>query len=150
MYEPGEPEKRERAGTTVFGGTMVLSEIFAQSLMIVNFPLIHMRTMTCVAESTATYDDTVLPNFNMVANLSCFHNGVGANVNMVTDFHWVIVEVSSICLVWRAWVHLSVALDKRQSAREITASRNPRPPDSIDPGISRRHGQVQFSSDLRV
>jgi hypothetical protein len=36
---PGDPENNARAGTTVFGGTMVLSAIFAQSLMIVNFPL---------------------------------------------------------------------------------------------------------------
>lgn len=62
--------------------------------------------MSCEAEGIATYDHTILPNFNMVANLSCFHNGVGANVNVVTDFHWVIVKVPSICLVWRAWVHL--------------------------------------------
>jgi len=38
MYKPGEPEKWARAGTTVFGGMMVLSAIFAQSLIMVNFP----------------------------------------------------------------------------------------------------------------
>ena len=56
-----------------------------------------------MAERIATYDHAVLPDFNMVADLSCFHNGVSANVNMVTDFHWIIVKVPSICLVWRAW-----------------------------------------------
>jgi hypothetical protein len=35
---PGEPEKSASAGTTVFGEIMVLSAIFAQSLMIANFP----------------------------------------------------------------------------------------------------------------
>lgn len=35
---PGDPENNASAGTTVFGGTIVLSAIFAQSLMIVNFP----------------------------------------------------------------------------------------------------------------
>jgi hypothetical protein len=35
---PGEPENSDRAGTTVFGGRIVLSAIFAQSLMIVNLP----------------------------------------------------------------------------------------------------------------
>ena len=38
MYEPGEPEKRARAGMTVLGGMMVLSAILAQSFMIVNLP----------------------------------------------------------------------------------------------------------------
>lgn len=38
VYQPGEPANSERAGITVFGGTMVLSAILAQSLMIVNFP----------------------------------------------------------------------------------------------------------------
>jgi hypothetical protein len=32
------PAKYESAGTTVFGGTMVLSAIFAQSLIMVNLP----------------------------------------------------------------------------------------------------------------
>jgi hypothetical protein len=35
---PGEPAKRVNAGMTVLGGMMVLSAIFAQSLIIVNFP----------------------------------------------------------------------------------------------------------------
>lgn len=35
---PGEPAKRVNAGMTVLGGMMVLSAIFVQSLMIVNFP----------------------------------------------------------------------------------------------------------------
>jgi hypothetical protein len=35
---PGEPEKRERAGTTVLGARTVLSAILAQSLMMVNLP----------------------------------------------------------------------------------------------------------------
>lgn len=35
---PGEPAKRVNAGITVLGGMMVLSAIFVQSLMIVNFP----------------------------------------------------------------------------------------------------------------
>jgi hypothetical protein len=38
MKWPGEPEKKVSAGITVLGGIMVLSAIFAQSLMIVNFP----------------------------------------------------------------------------------------------------------------
>jgi hypothetical protein len=37
-HKPGEPEKYDKAGTTVFGGRIVLSAILAQSLMIVNFP----------------------------------------------------------------------------------------------------------------
>jgi hypothetical protein len=37
-HAPGEPANRVNAGMTVFGGMTVLSAIFAQSLMIVNFP----------------------------------------------------------------------------------------------------------------
>lgn len=37
-HQPGEPEYRVKAGITVLGGMMVLSAIFAQSLMMVNFP----------------------------------------------------------------------------------------------------------------
>lgn len=36
---PGLPENRAKAGTTVFGGKMVLSVILAQSFMIANLPL---------------------------------------------------------------------------------------------------------------
>ena len=36
--KPGEPRKTAKAGTTVFGGSIVLSSIFAQSLIIQNFP----------------------------------------------------------------------------------------------------------------
>lgn len=35
---PGEPANNASAGTTVFGGIMVLSAIFAQSLIMVNLP----------------------------------------------------------------------------------------------------------------
>jgi hypothetical protein len=38
LFEPGEPEKRARAGTTVFGGMIVLSAILAQSFIMVNLP----------------------------------------------------------------------------------------------------------------
>ena len=36
--KPGEPLNTARAGTTVFGGRMVLSSILAQSLIMQNFP----------------------------------------------------------------------------------------------------------------
>jgi hypothetical protein len=36
--KPGEPRNTAKAGTTVFGGSIVLSSIFAQSLIIQNFP----------------------------------------------------------------------------------------------------------------
>ena len=35
---PGVPEKEARAGTTLLGSKTVLSAIFAQSFIIVNFP----------------------------------------------------------------------------------------------------------------
>lgn len=37
-YLPGDPANNDNAGMTVFGGTMVLSAILAQSFIIVNFP----------------------------------------------------------------------------------------------------------------
>lgn len=36
--KPGEPRNTAKAGTTVFGGRTVLSSIFAQSLIMQNFP----------------------------------------------------------------------------------------------------------------
>ena len=37
-YAPGVPPKSANAGMTVFGGMIVLSAIFAQSLIMVNLP----------------------------------------------------------------------------------------------------------------
>ena len=41
---PGEPANSASAGTTVFGGIMVLSSIFAQSLIVVNLPYPQVNT----------------------------------------------------------------------------------------------------------
>lgn len=41
---PGEPVNSASAGTTVFGGIMVLSSIFAQSLIVVNLPCLQVNT----------------------------------------------------------------------------------------------------------
>jgi hypothetical protein len=50
---------------------------------------------------TATYDDTVLAYFDVVPNLRRLDDRVRTNVNVVADFHGVVVEVSAICLIWR-------------------------------------------------
>lgn len=47
-----------------------------------------------------THNDTVLPNLNMVADLSSFYNGVGTYVDMVANFHWIVVEISTIRFIW--------------------------------------------------
>lgn len=44
--KPGEPRNTAKAGTTVFGGSTVLSSIFAQSLIIQNFPCQITNTST--------------------------------------------------------------------------------------------------------
>ena len=48
MNKPGEPWNTAKAGTTVFGGRMVLSSIFAQPLIIQNFSC----QIVCVVRSS--------------------------------------------------------------------------------------------------
>jgi hypothetical protein len=97
---PGDPENNASAGTTVFGGTIVLSAIFAQSLMIVNFPSRVCLSTLSKQIREESYNNTVLPNFNMVADLSSFYDRVGTYVNMVANLHWIVVEISAICFIW--------------------------------------------------
>lgn len=97
---PGEPEKSARAGMTVFGGTMVLSAIFAQSLMIANLPC---RKDECAVGGTirsSTDNHAVFSDFDMVSNSRSFYDRVVPNVNMVSYLHRVVVEISAICFVW--------------------------------------------------
>ena len=46
-----------------------------------------------------SYNDTVLPNFNMIADLSCFYDRVGTYVDMVANLHRIVVEISTICFI---------------------------------------------------
>lgn len=46
------------------------------------------------------HDDTVLPDFNMTPNSGSFNNTIGTNVDIVSDFHRVVVEIAPECLIW--------------------------------------------------
>jgi len=48
-------------------------------------------------------NDTVFPDFDMIANGRSFHDRVGPNVNVVSYLHGVVVEISAIGFVW--WSH---------------------------------------------
>ena len=48
---------------------------------------------------SVSYNDTVLANFDMVADLRCFDNTVRADMDMIANLHWIVVEVASIVLV---------------------------------------------------
>jgi hypothetical protein len=96
---PGEPENSARAGMTVFGGTIVLSAIFAQSLMIANLP--YMKN-ECTGNVTrcSTDNDAVFSDFDMVANGRSFYDRIMPDVNMVSYLHRVVIEISAIGFVW--------------------------------------------------
>ena len=47
------------------------------------------------------YNDTVSANLNVIPNRCGFYDGVLAYVDVITNFHGVVVEVSSIGFVWR-------------------------------------------------
>ena len=48
---------------------------------------------------SVSYNDTVLSNFDMVADLRCFDNTVRADMDMIANLHRIVVEVASIGLV---------------------------------------------------
>ena len=75
--------------------------------MIVNFPCECSLSKMSGQIRGDSYDDTVLPNFNMVADLSGFYYRVGTYVDMVADLHWIVVEISTIRFIWGS-VHTSV------------------------------------------
>ena len=49
-----------------------------------------------------TYNDTVFPNLDMVSYRGCFDNAVGANMNVVADFHGIKIEIPSIGFIRRS------------------------------------------------
>jgi hypothetical protein len=87
---------------TVFGGTIVLSAIFAQSLIIANLPCRRENECTGGMTCSLTDNDTVFPDFDMVSNGRSFYDRVGPNVNVIPYLHRVVVEISAIGFVWRS------------------------------------------------
>lgn len=85
---------------------MELSAIFAQSLIIVNFPwgskkerIREKRKMK--GTSKCIHDDTILSDLYMIAYGRSFYDGICTDVNVVTNLHRVIVECTTVCLVRR-------------------------------------------------
>lgn len=39
-----------------------------------------------------THDDAVLPNLNMTADCRCLDDATRADMHMIANFHWIIVE----------------------------------------------------------
>jgi hypothetical protein len=80
----------------------VLSATCAQSLMIVNFPCrqCSVNFEDNILMVRKTYNYTILPNDNMISNRRGFDDSIGTNMNIVPNFHWVVIEISAICLVW--------------------------------------------------
>ena len=97
-YSPGDPPNSANAGTTVLGGMTVLSAILAQSLIIVNFPWEQCQQATGRRQG-CTHNDTVLPNLDMVPDGCCLDYRVRSDVDMVSYFHGVVVEVATIGLI---------------------------------------------------
>lgn len=85
----------------MFGGMTVLSAIFAQSLMIVNFPCRIFVTSALMHKGAKAYNDAVLPDLNMIPDSGSLHNCPVPYVYVIPNFHWIVVEVAPICLVRR-------------------------------------------------
>lgn len=47
------------------------------------------------------HDNTILPDFHMVADSRSFYDGIGTDVNIVTNLHRIIVKCATIGLVRR-------------------------------------------------
>ena len=59
------------------------------------------RQLRTKARGGETYNDTVLPNLYVVSDSRRLDDGVRANVDMVPNLHGVVVEVPSVCFIWR-------------------------------------------------
>lgn len=49
-----------------------------------------------------THNNAIFPNDNMIPNRRGFNDGVGTNVNVVSNLHRIVIEISAIRLVWRS------------------------------------------------
>ena len=50
-------------------------------------------------ETSDADDDTIFSDLDMVPDGGCLHDGVGANVDVVSDLHGIVIEVAPVCLV---------------------------------------------------
>ena len=48
-----------------------------------------------------THNDTILPDLDMVPDLCGLDDSIRTDMYVVPNLHGVIVEISTICLIWR-------------------------------------------------
>jgi hypothetical protein len=90
----------------------VLSAILAQSFMMVNLPWKVSCPVSCIQwqHADSTYDDTVFADLNIISDGGSLNDRVGTDVDIVSDLHRIVVEISAVRLVWRSEeVNVSVA-----------------------------------------
>lgn len=51
---------------------------------------------------SGTHDDTIPPDLDVISYLCSFDDAVCAYVHMIAYLHGIVVEVASVCLVWRS------------------------------------------------
>ena len=56
--------------------------------------------MRFVRKSSRADDDAVLSDLDMVPDGGCLDDRIGADVDVVSDLHGIVVEVASVCFVW--------------------------------------------------
>ena len=111
----------------------MLSAIFAQSFIIVNFPFFKSSAgFLIIGTQPNTNDDTILPDLNMVSNGCSFDDTVGSDVYMVTYFHGIVIEVSAIRFVW--WPRWDIYKGRGVMVGWHTSLRIPLQQDNIVPG----------------
>jgi hypothetical protein len=82
---------------------MVLSAILAQSLMMQNFPCKEQNASNKRRRTDGTaYNDTVLSYLDVIPDGGGFNDGTCPDVDVITNLHRVVIEVSTIGLVWRS------------------------------------------------
>ena len=68
------------------------------------------------------YNDAVLPYFNMVPYLSSLDNRVCANMYVIPNLHWIVVEVTSVSLVRGSMIHVKAMTFRRVHTRVVRTS----------------------------
>jgi hypothetical protein len=102
---------------TVFGGTIESSAIRAQSLMIVNLPWWSDQSYSTGKDANKTYDDAILADLYVITYRSSFDNTTSTDMDMIANFHRVIVEIAAV-----GFVRGSFEISKRCLERETDNS----------------------------
>ena len=62
----------------------------------------ELGTTKVIVELMSSHNHAVLPNVNMTPNCSGFYDRISTDMNMIPNLHRIIIEVSSIGLIWRS------------------------------------------------